>query len=87
MYHDFHPVDAARQLLREADDSVETAVGIFFTSQHANAASSSRASTPREQLHAILGPDLSTEQLERLLRDAHNDVQEAVELYYQRTGK
>ena len=75
---------AARQLLSEAGDSVESAVGIYFSSQHGNAAASSRASTPQEQLHAIIGPDVRNGEIITLLRDAHNDVQGAVNLYYQR---
>ena len=77
---------AARQLLSEAGGSVETAVGIFFSSQHGSAAARSRASTPTEQLRAILGPDVPNGQLSTLLRDAHNDVQGAVNLFYQRQG-
>ena len=79
--------DAARQLLSEAGGSVETAVGIYFSSQHGNAAASSRASTPTQQLRAVLGSDVPNGQLSALLRDAHNDVQGAVNLYYQRQGK
>ena len=78
---------AARQLLREADDSVEAAVGIYFSSQQGGAASGARGNTPSEQLQAILGPDVSSEQVEALLRDAHNDVQAAANLHYQHEGK
>ena len=66
---------------------MESAVGIFFSPQNGSIASSARASTPREQLQANLGPDVGAAQVEALLRDAGNDVQAAVNLHYQREGQ
>ena len=77
---------AARQLLSEAGGSVEDAVGIYFSSQHGNAAASSRTSNPTEQLQAVLGLELAQGYLTALLRDAHDDVQGAVNLHYHRQG-
>ena len=66
---------------------MESAVGIFFSTHNGSVASSAVASTPSEQLQAILGPDVSAAQVEALLRDAGSDVQAAVNLHYQREGQ
>ena len=66
---------------------MESAVGIFFSTQNGNVASSAVASTPSEQLQAILGPNVSAARVEALLRDAGSDVQAAVNLHYQREGQ
>ena len=66
---------------------MESAVGIFFSTQNGSVASNAVASTLSEQLQAILGPDVSAAQAEALLRDAGSDVQAAVNLHYQREGQ
>ena len=47
---------------------MESAVGIFFSTQNGSVASNAVASTPSEQLQAILGSDVSAAQVEALLR-------------------
>ena len=66
---------------------MESAVGIFFSTQNGSVASSAVSSTPSEHLQAILGPDVTAAQVEALLRDADSDVQAAVNLHYQREGQ
>ena len=66
---------------------MESAVGIFFSTQNGSVAPSVVASTTNEHLQVILGPDVSAAQVEALLRNAGDDVQAAVNLHYQREGE
>ena len=72
---------AAERLLQQTEGSVETAVALYFSSDHSSIVQEDSAS-PLTQLRAILGPSVTRRQAQDLLVRADNSVQEAVDLHY-----
>jgi hypothetical protein len=77
---------AAARLLGEADNSVETAVALFFSSNpSAPAAAQQAPPSPRSQLCSIIGPPMTQARAARLIRSA-GSVQAAIDRHYATEG-
>ena len=81
---------AAARLLEEADNSVETAVALYFSSDAGASGGGQQAlqqapPSPRTQLCSIIGPGMTRARAGRLIRSA-GSVQAAADQHYANAG-